>query len=425
MAKILLHTLVFSPDGVSTAYLMTDLARQLERLGHQVSVLTTTPHYNVLQASLERQPMTPVWKGLLYKSECDGVDVWHVAIAKKGEKVAGRSLDYLRFHLVSLLAAFFGKVGEYDIVIAPSPPLSIGAIAWLLARRKRTPCVYNVQEIYPDFAINQGLLRNKTVIKLMKRLESFVYAKSDAIVPISEWFRRIIAQRSVPPEKLIVIPNFVDTELYRPLPRDNAFAREHGLLNDFVVLYGGNIGLSQDWESLLFAAEQLADLPILFVIAGDGVQREWLQTEIHKRQLTNVRLLGYQPRELMPEINASCDVATIPMHAMSTTDTFPSKIYTIMACAKPCIVTADDDSELAWIIRQSGSGAWVPPDDAQAYTDAIRHAFLTRQSLAAEGARGRAFVEQEYSKEAVAQRYDRLINHLIDNHRQAVTPIQQ
>lgn len=422
MAKILLHTLVFSPDGVSTAYLMTDLARQLKRLDHQVSVLTTTPHYNVLQAALERQPMTPVWKGLLYKSECDGIDVWHVAIPKKGEKVAGRSLDYLRFHLLSLLAVFFGEVGDYDLVIAPSPPLSIGAVAWLLAWRKRTPCVYNVQEIYPDFAINQGLLRNQTVIKLMKRLERFVYTKSDAIVPISEWFKRIIAQRSVPPGKLIVIPNFVDTELYRPLPRDNAFAREHGLLNDFVVLYGGNIGLSQDWESLLFAAQHLANLPITFVIVGDGVQREWLQAEVRSRGLTNVRLLGYQPRELMPEINASCDVATIPMHAMSTTDTFPSKIYTIMACAKPCIVTADDDSELAWIIRQSGSGAWVPPDDPQAYADAIHRAFLARQSLGAEGARGRVFVEQEYSKEAVAQRYDHLINQLIASRQQTAPP---
>jgi glycosyltransferase involved in cell wall biosynthesis len=138
-----------------------------------------------------------------------------------------------------------------------------------------------------------------------------------------------------------------------------------------------------------------------------------LENEVKERKLENVKLLGYQARELMPQVNASSDVGTIPMKATTTSDTFPSKIYTILACAKPAIVSTDLDSELAWVIQQSRCGRIVPPDDPQAYTDAIFKAFQERSSLPAEGERGRKFVEQEYSKEVVAEKYDRLIKSLV------------
>ena len=418
MARILLHTLVFSPDGVSTAYLMTDLAHQLNRLGHQVTVLTTTPHYNIVPSVVKAQHLKPVYKGLLYKSDYNGITVWHVAIPTKGEKVSGRTLDYLRFHFASLLLGVTPKIGVFDVVIAPSPPLSIGVIAWMLAKCRKAISIYNVQEIYPDFAVNQGILRNPTMISLMQRLEKFVYSKNTAVVPISEWFRRTLAARGIPKEKMFVISNSVDTELYRPLPRQNAFSKRHDLLNKFVVLYGGNIGLSQDWESFLFAANEHRHLPIQFVVVGDGVRRTWLEKEVLKRNLGNVSLLGYHPREMMPLINASCDLATIPMKATTTADTFPSKIYTIMACSKPCLVSADYDSELAWIVQKSGAGHFVPPDEPQAYSEAILQAFIARDTLGEQGRLGRTFVEQEYSKEAVAFKYDQLVKKLMARRQQ-------
>jgi colanic acid biosynthesis glycosyl transferase WcaI len=413
MARVLLHTLVFSPDGVSTAYLMTDLARQLCMLGHKVTVLTTTPHYNLVESSIGKQRLEPRWGGILHFSDCDGIPVWHVSMALKTEKTSRRLVDFIRFHLLSLLVSL-RLVGKFDIVLAPSPPLTMGIMSWLLGKYRGVPSIYNIQEIYPDFAINQGILRNRRMIALMRWVERFVYSRNHVIVPISDWFRRILKDRGVSDDKLVVIPNFVDTELYRPFPRNNQFAEQNGLLNDFVVGYAGNIGLSQDWESLLFAAETVRQLPIRFVIVGDGVTRKWLEAEVRERGLINVRLLGYQPRELMPLINASCDIATIPMRAKSTVDTFPSKIYTILACGRSCVVSADEDSELAWVIRQSGCGRWVPPENPQAYTNAICQAFTSRGSLAAEGAKGREFVEKDYSKEVVALQYDRLIRRLTD-----------
>lgn len=412
MARVLLHTLVFAPDGVSTAYLMTDLARQLDARGHDVTVLTTAPHYNLLPENLARQPMRRRWGGLLAESACGGVRVLHVRMSPRGSKVVRRAFDFLWFHAAALMASV-RTVGAYDIVLAPSPPLTIGVIAWLQGLRRGVPSVYNVQEIYPDFMINQGMLRSPWAIRAWHRLERFVYDRSAAVVPISEWFARTIRARGVPEDKVVVIPNFVDTELYRPLPRDNAFAREHGLVDRFTVLYGGNIGLSQDWESFLHAADVLRERPIDFVVVGGGARSEWLAAEVARRGLPNVKLLGYQPRERMPEINASSDLGTIPMKATTTSDTFPSKIYTILACARSVVVSADADSELAWLIGEAGCGRVVEPDHPEAYAAAVLDAFEHRGRLAEEGARGRAYVVERYSKEAVGREYDALIERLV------------
>jgi glycosyltransferase involved in cell wall biosynthesis len=412
MANVLLHSLVFSPDGVSTSYLMTDLAREIQRLGHTVVVLTTTPHYNLDPVACQRQPMKRRWLGLIYESRCDGMTVWHVKVPMKGRRVATRVVDYVYFHLMALIVALW-CLEPVDIVLAPSPPLTIGIVGWLLARRRRVPFVYNVQEIYPDVAVNQGVVSNTLLIRVLQAIERFVYRRSTKVVVISEWFRRILGQRGVPASKLAVIPNFVDTELFHPLPRDNPFSQRHQLRSDFVVSYGGNIGLSQDWESLLYAGAALRHLPIRFVVVGDGARREWLQAQVAARRLANVQLVGYQPRETMAEVNAASDLCTIPARATTTTDTLPSKIYTILACGKSVLVQADRDSELHWLVTEHGCGRSVEPGDSKAYTDALLEAYHQRQRLAEEGERGLRFVQQEYSKEAVASKYDLLIRELI------------
>lgn len=392
---------------------MADLAAELRRRGHAVKVLTSTPHYNVTISALQAQPLKSSVAGLFQRSDYRGIPVWHVSIPRKEEKIGARIFDYMRFHALSLIiGAIF--IGRYDVVLAPSPPLSIGVIAWLLGLMRSAPSIYNVQEIYPDFAVNQGVMKNRGLIVAMKYLERFVYRTSRKIVVISPWFAKIIAPRGIAPEKLEVIPNFVNTELYRPLPRDNDFSRAHDLNRNFIVLYAGNIGLSQDLESLLYAAQLVPDLPIRFVLVGDGVRTKWLVKEISARQLKNVSYLGYQePREIMPLVNASCDLAIIPMKAATTKDTFPSKIYAILACGKSVLVSADKDSELNWIIREWGCGRVVPCEDPAAFGDAIRRAYAERSLLPAEGEAGRRHVLDRYSKEAVGAEYDRVIATLL------------
>jgi len=412
MARILFHSLIFSPDGVSTAYLMADLAQELQKLGHSLTVLTTTPHYNQVESELKAQPLRPCGDGC-FRSELEGIDVWHLSMGERTSDMGARSKDYLSFHWRSLKWGL-SRGKSFDIVIAPSPPLSIGVIAWLIARWNRAKCIYNVQELYPDFAIHQGLVNKPLTIWAFKKLESFVYNRSNAVTTIADRFTRMVKPRCAKPDKVHTIPNFVDIDFYRPLPRDNVFAREHGLLENFVVMYAGNIGVAQDWTAVLHAADELRGEPIRFVILGDGTQRNWLAGEIARRKLDGVLLLPYQPRERMAEINASCDAAMITMAPKAGWDGFPSKIYTTLACGKPSIVSTEEDSELAWIVNESRCGTVVPVEQNAAFASAVLNAYRRRGELEEEGQRGRRFVEENYSKRAVAMRYHSLIQSLTE-----------
>ena len=409
MARILLYTLVFSPDGVSTAQLLTDLAVDLQALGHDVTVLTTTPHFNVDAETRARQPLTRRWGTILQESRCGGIPVYHVPMREKGRRVLARLVDYAGFHVASVCAgAVIGR--GFDLVLAPSPPLTMGVGAWLIGLMRRAPFVYNVQEIYPDVAIRLGVLRNRSLIRLMVRLERFTYRRARRVVVISERFRRGLLAKGVPAEKLVVIPNFVDTDFIQPLPRHNSFSASHGLDDRFVVLYAGNLGLTQGLETVLEAAASLAARPeVRFLLVGDGARRPWLENEVAARGLPNVTLLPYQPRSAVPEMYAASDVCLVPLKGGTARDTFPSKIYTIMAAARPAIACADEDSELAWVVREARCGFAVAPDDAGALVGAISGALDARQELVAMGLRGREYVGSNHSRMSVAAKYDALI----------------
>lgn len=408
MARILIHSLIFKPDGVSTAYLYADLASELKKLGHDIEVLTATPHYNIIPSDIEKQPLKR--KNLFfYESVYDGIKVYHVPM-KKSKYAVKRMIDFVKFHLFALGSIFF--IRRFDVVLAPSPPLTIGVISILLAKLKGGRAIYNVQEIYPDFAINQGLLKNKLIIRFLKGMERFVYDKSDAVVTIDDIFSRIIHKRIKKKERLFVIPNFVDTGLYMPGDRINSFTAQHGLNDKFVVAYAGNIGYAQNWEPIVYAAKQLKHLPVIFLIVGDGVLKPWLKNTIASEQLNNVLLLDYQPRELMPLINAAADIHTIVMNAGTDAEGFPSKIYSILSSARPVIVSTGDGSPLGNFLRKANCSRVVPLNDNEAYARAVQKAFEEKERLPEEGKRGRKYVEDNYSKEAVALKYHELVTNI-------------
>jgi glycosyltransferase involved in cell wall biosynthesis len=411
MSRVLLHSLVFAPDSVSTAQIMTELAIELKNHGHVVTVLTTMPYYNVVADAVAKQPMTRHAGGLWYTSQIEGIRVWHVRIPAKGKRLWQRALEFARFHLLSLIVGAHA-VGRQDVVISTSPPLSIGAVSWMLAARWGAQSVYKVAELFPDLAIRQGAVRGSFMIGIMRSMERFVYARNAMIVAIAEQFSELIRQRGVPERKVRTIPDCVDTEFYRPLPRTNRFAEEHGLVDEFVVLYGGNIGLVHDWESVLFAAEKLVGVPIQFVIVGDGARRDWLLREVAARGLENVRLLGYQPRDRMPEINAACDIGMIPLTHMAAKDAFPSKVYSNLACSRPVIVSAAPGSDMARLVESAGCGRAVRPEDKQAFLTAVLDAYRERETLPLEGRRGRELVERKFSKQSMGAQYDSIIREL-------------
>lgn len=402
---------------------MTDLALELQKLGHEITVLTATPHYNVEPEARARQPLTRRWNGWLYESELHGIRIYHASIPVKGSRVKERLFDYVRFHAISTLAGLL-KTRDYDLIFAPSPPLTIGLSAWILARAHGKPFVYNVQEIYPDIAVRLGVLKNHNMIRTMEWLERFIYVRARAITVISERFRRRLLDKGVPFEKLHVIPNFVDLTEIQPGSRQNDFSRQHKLDARFVVLYAGNIGLTQGMESIMAAADQLKHLPeICFLIVGDGTRRAWLQEQLAQGTHSNVMLMPYQSRSLVPQLYATSDVCLVPLKQNTAQDTFPSKIYTIMAAARPVIAAAEEDSELALVVHQAQCGWVIPPDDAGAMAQAVERVYSERATLRAIGQRGRTHVDEFNSPQAIARTYDQLLAQLVTVTHPHVVPV--
>jgi colanic acid biosynthesis glycosyl transferase WcaI len=409
MAHVLVLTLVFPPDGVSTAVIMGELSADFRRAGHDVTVLTTAPHYNRDLEAESRQPLARLWGPLLYRSEFQGLRVLHVGMPRKSGRVFSRLLAWMRFHLLSLIAAVL-LVRRVDVILAPSPPLTIGICAWLLGCVYRAPFVYNVQELYPDIAIALGAIKNRRIVAVLLALERFVYARARTVTAIGAGMRRRILAKAVPPEKVRLIPNFVDVDYMLPLPKDNAFSREHGLAQAFVVTYAGNMGPAQGLDTILEAAALLAGEPGLrFLLVGEGSQHARLRATAQERNLANVLVLGHQPYDLVPQIYAASDLCVVPLAGQAGADAIPSKVYRIMACERPVLACADADSDLGELVRRAGGGLVVPPGSAASLAGAVKDAMRDPSTCAGMGRAGRAHVLAHYSRAAVSAQYEGLI----------------
>lgn len=412
MIKVLIHSLVFTPDGVSNGYMYRDLAVELQRRGHQVTVLTTVPHYNIIPEELVKQPLTRRWGGLFATSSLGKVRVIHIPIFKKSPKRIVRIVSAIWFNLASLVIGAIVS-GRQDVVFASSPPITSGIIGRLLGLMWNAPTAYIIQDIFPDGLIRQGKIRSKALVSFLRKIERLVYNVNDAVVVIAHSFVPTIRSRLKNEENLHLIENFVDTELYRPLPRKSDFSRKYGLDDCFVVSYVGNIGNAQDFQPVIQAAEELKELPVKFVIIGDGILRHNLEQQIFEHNLTNISVLGYFPRDDTPWANASSDVCMVLLSPHVKGDGFPSKIFSIMACGRTAIITADEGSDLIRVAQESGCGRVVPVGDTDAFVRAVRKAFEVRDELIDEGINARDYVVRNYSKEAISKHYEQLINSLI------------
>lgn len=413
MANITLLSLVFPPDNVSTAQLMADLAEDLVVRGHRVTVFTTLPHYNHDQVASAAQPMRRRWAGLLHESEYRSMKVYHAWMPGKGRHVLYRMLTWVGFHVVSTLAAIV-KAPRPDLVLSPSPPLTIGVSAWMVARSRGARFIYNVQEIYPDVAINLGAVRNPWLIRALLGLEQFVYRNAHAITVISGRMRLRLVEKGVPARKLALIPNFVDTQGFVPLPKDNAFSREHGLWDKFVVSYAGNMGKPQQLDVLVEAAALLADNPrIHFLLMGSGTETEALQQLAAAKGLRNVTFLQHQPYTVMPHAYAAMDVCYVPQAIGTSSDGIPSKVYRILSSARPVLACTDAGSDLAMLVQEARAGAVVTSADAHVVANAIRRAVADEVAWAQLGRNGRDHVVAEYDRTVVSGKYHHLIRAVV------------
>ena len=412
--NILVLSLYYHPDRAANAAIITQLTQTLAHQGHRVRVVCAMPHYDT-------NAIWPSFRGRLFqRDEHDGVQIVRVWLHVPADKtnLLGRIWNYISFNILSTLAGLTGP--RPDVILAPSPPLTIGLSAWLLGLLRRAPYVYNVQDIYPDVAVRLGALTNRRVIAFFSRLERFIYRHARAITVLSQGFRRNLLDKGVPEDKLSVIPNFVDTALIRPGAKDNALSRREGLLDRFVVLFAGNMGHAQAMGQVLEAAALLHDhRDILFLLVGNGTARPDLESEAAERRLGNVRFLPYMALEEMPDLHAAADLCLVPLRRGVALDCVPSKALTICAAGRPMVAAVDPDSDIEHFVRGAGAGLCVPPEDPQAMAEAIQTLYRSPERRQEMGRRGRAHVLAHHTPEAAAQAYHNLFERILARRRGA------
>jgi colanic acid biosynthesis glycosyl transferase WcaI len=412
MAKVAFLSLVFPPDSVSTSQIMGELASGLKGYGHDVTVMTTTPHYNRDIEMEAVQPLYRFWGRLIQKSDFRGIPVFHVLIPRKSKKILARFLPWLSFHFLNIIAGAF-VLPKPDIFIVPSPPLTMGINAWVLSRLLKSRYVYNVQEIYPDYAISMGAIRNKVLIRLLYKLESFTYAKAAAVTVIAPNMGKQLALKGVPNNKLVIIPNFADEDIMSPLPKDNHFSRQFGVYNKFMISYAGNMGVGQDLEKFIECAALLQDHKnIHFMMMGDGMLRDELKERVNNLGLTNFTFLEYQPYSLVPQIYAASDLCLVPQSKKVTDVAIPSKVYRIMACSRPVLASTVPNSDLAELVKTVKCGFVVDAGSVEQLCETILFASQNQETLVEMGKGGYKHVHENYSRKAIARQYHELIQSL-------------
>jgi len=307
-----------------------------------------------------------------------------------------RGLGFLWFTATSLLAGL--RVREVDLVWGTSPPLLQVASAWLLARLRRRPLVFEVRDLWPAFAVAAGVLRSRWIIRPSEWLERFLYRRADHLIVNSPGFIPHLTARGAPAGRITLVANGVDPAMFDPADRGETFRQRHDLQGCFLVVYAGAHGLSNDLDTVLQAAQQLRDEPgVRFVFVGDGKEKPNLMHQAEVLGLDNVLFLPPVPKEGMAQVLAAadCGLAILKPFPLYTT-TYPNKVFDYMAAGRPVLLAID--GVIREVVEQERAGVAVTPGDPAALAQGVRRLSTDRAEARRMGKRGRA---------AVLRRFDR------------------
>ncbi|AFZ36585.1 glycosyl transferase group 1 [Stanieria cyanosphaera PCC 7437] len=408
--RILIYSYNYYPEPIGIAPLMTELAEGMVKRGHQVRVITAMPWYPAGEIAAK-------YKGKLFCNEViNGVKVQRCYIwTSKKRNLLSRIGFEVSFACLSLIQALNGW--RPDVILLTVPGLPVCVPAAIVSGIYGSPIVLNLQDILPDAAVHVGLINNQTMIKVLKTLEKFAYKTATKISVIADGFTKNITNKGVALEKIVEIPNWVDINFIKPLVRENNwFRREHQLEDKFVVLYSGNIALTQGLETVIDAAARLQHCPeIALVIVGEPKALAKLQQYCQKHQVNNVRLLPFQPRQKLPDMLAGADVGLVVQKKNVLDFNMPSKIQVLLASGRAIVASVAATGTAASAIRRSGGGIVTAPEDSIALAQAIQELYQDRDRAVRLGQQGRAFAEQNYSFELALDKYEQLFASVIPN----------
>ena len=394
--RLLVLNQYYWPGIEATAQLLTELC---EALAEDMDVTVVT---GVLHAH-ENEPR---------RTRHNGVEIDRVASTSfERSRILARAANYASFLTSALARGLRGP--RPDVVLCMTDPPVVADVALAVARRFRAPLIVISQDVFPEIAVELKRLESPIVVSLLRGLVRLYLRRADRIVAIGDTMRQRLEVKGAKPDRLRVIPNWVDTSRLTPLGRSNSWARNNDLESKFVVMHSGNVGHAQDLDSLVRAATFLRDLDELRVmIIGTGARHAELIALAKRLEVDQVRFLYYQPRHVLPKSLSSADIHVVGLAPGLAGYVVPSRLYGILAVSRPVIAAADPESETAQVVGRIGCGIVVPPGRPELLARAIRDAHDGRYDLEAMGARGREWVEREADRSVAVRRYRDLLREL-------------
>lgn len=400
--KILFLSHYFPPEVNAPATRTYEHCRRWVELGHEVTVVSCVPHH----------PMGKAYPGyrnrLIHTEFKDGIKAVKVlTYITANEGFLKRTWNYVFYMLMAIAIAPF--LPKADIVISTSPQFFNGLAGYFVSRIKRCPWLLEIRDLWPESILAVGAIKNPHIIRALEAIERFVYRKADHIVPVTYAFQRHICAHGGSAERITVIRNGVDLKFFEPKAKDAEFARQLGVEGKFVAAYVGTHGMAHGLDVLIDAAEQLRQRDdIVILLAGDGAERARLVSEVERRGLKNIKLLGQLPKTEMPRLWSITDVSLVVLKKLDLFLTvIPSKIFESMAMKQPIILGVAGES--AELIQESGAGMVIEPENVAQLCEAILRLADSATLRHELGECGRRYVENNFDRTVLADRFERLL----------------
>lgn len=382
-----------------------EIAHYFVRHGHQVTIITSPVSYLTGKTRSSR----------MYWVEKETPEPGITLLRAYTYSALHRSFFHRLLSFFSFMfSSFFIGLGvkNVDVVWGTSPPIFQGCTAWLLARLKRVPFLFEVRDLWPEFAIAVGVLKNKFLIRLSFWLESFLYRHSDKVVVNSPGFIPLVQARGA--KNVALIPNGVDPAMFDPTSDGKAFRLANDLGQNFIVLYAGAHGISNDLEVVLSAAIiTLANAEIKYLFVGDGKEKAHLEEFAKKNELTNILFLPAVAKNKMKEVLASADVCLAilkPLEMYKTT--YPNKVFDYLAAGRPIVLAID--GVIREVVEAANAGVFVQPGNAKEMADAIIKLSEDRKAARQLGLNGREYVIRHFDRQLLADRFELLFQSLLE-----------
>jgi glycosyltransferase involved in cell wall biosynthesis len=399
MGKIIFVNRYFFPDHSATSQLVSDLAFELASQGHDIHVMTGGQLYTDPQASLVR------------RETIGGVQIYRLRTSRFGRaRLWGRMLDYLTFY-VGATWRLLHSIRPGDVVVAKTDPPMLSVCAALATVLKRGTLINWTQDLFPEVALAMGVPGVRRIAPVLKRLRNWSLRRARMTVVLGSLMAKRLRDEGVPHERISVIDNWADGDAIRPLSReDNPLAAGWQLEGKFVLGYSGNMGQVHEFKTVIDAAELLkAAEEIAFLFIGDGIARRWIEAEVEKRNLTNVRVRPYQPAEQLRLSLSLPDVHLISLQPALEGLIVPSKFYGIAAAGRPVIYVGDPDGEIPRVLRQEECGWSFPIGDVEPLSRWILTLAHNRQAVREAGLRARQVFDRQYARAHALRRWGTIL----------------